>query len=116
MRGLAQKRETEARVQEIEKEKDKPFARSRDDPDLDAMLKERLRRGDPMTHLVKRKHLESVLPDLGDNEKMKESGFIIWLHNSPGHPKSQLDKKRTGCSTKLLWDQTRQTLGWSGLQ
>ncbi|KAL0406727.1 UNVERIFIED_CONTAM: hypothetical protein Slati_3986600 [Sesamum latifolium] len=76
-KGLAQKREAEARVQEIEKEKDKPFARSRDDPDLDAMLKERLRWGDPMGHLVKRKHLEPVLPDLGDNEKMKESGFII---------------------------------------
>ncbi|XP_011098404.1 BUD13 homolog [Sesamum indicum] len=76
-KGLAQKWEAEARVQEIEKEKDKPFARSRDDPDLDAMLKERLRWGDPMAHLVKRKHLEPVLPDLGDNEKMKESGFII---------------------------------------
>ncbi|KAL0374425.1 UNVERIFIED_CONTAM: hypothetical protein Sradi_3358200 [Sesamum radiatum] len=52
-KGLAQKREAEARLEEIEKEKDKPFARSRDDPDLDAMLKERLRWGDPMAHLVK---------------------------------------------------------------
>ncbi|XP_020553719.1 BUD13 homolog [Sesamum indicum] len=76
-KGLAQKREAEARLQEIEKEKYKPFARGRDDPDLDAMLKERLRWGDPMAHLVKKKHLEPVLPDLGDNEKMKESGFII---------------------------------------
>ncbi|KAL0373029.1 UNVERIFIED_CONTAM: hypothetical protein Scaly_0984500 [Sesamum calycinum] len=71
-KGLAQKREAEARLQEIEKEKDKPFARGRDDPDLDAMLKERLRWGDP---------------------------------------KSQLDKKRSGCGIKPLWDQTAQVDG-----
>ncbi|PIN14342.1 hypothetical protein CDL12_13038 [Handroanthus impetiginosus] len=76
-KGLAQKREAEARLKEIEAEKDKPFARSRDDPDLDAMLKERVRWGDPMAHLVKKKHLEPVVPDLGESEKMKESGFII---------------------------------------
>ncbi|KAL6493852.1 hypothetical protein OROGR_031761 [Orobanche gracilis] len=75
--GLVQKREAEARFHEIEVEKNKPFARSRDDPGLDAMLKERVRWGDPMAHLVKKKHLESVLPDLGDSEKMKESGFIV---------------------------------------
>ncbi|KAF3431732.1 hypothetical protein FNV43_RR26467 [Rhamnella rubrinervis] len=60
-KGLAQKREAEARLQELELEKEKPFARSRDDPDLDKMMKERLRWGDPMAHLV----------------KMKESGFVI---------------------------------------
>lgn len=27
--------------------------------------------------LFQKKHLEPLLPDLGDNEKMKESGFII---------------------------------------
>ncbi|XP_065879095.1 uncharacterized protein [Euphorbia lathyris] len=52
-KGLAQKREAEARIQELEVEKDKPFARTRDDPELDSMLKERLRWGDPMAHLVK---------------------------------------------------------------
>lgn len=76
-KGLAQKREAEARLQELEVEKDKPFARSRDDPELDKMLKERVRWGDPMAHLVKKKHLEQVLPDLGEGAKMKESGFII---------------------------------------
>ncbi|KAK3014830.1 hypothetical protein RJ639_008306 [Escallonia herrerae] len=76
-KGLAQKREAEARQQELELEKAKPFARTRDDPDLDKMLKERVRWGDPMAHLVKRRHSEMVLPDLGDDEKMKESGFII---------------------------------------
>nr|GME17032.1 BUD13 homolog [Ipomoea batatas] len=75
--GLAQKREMEARLQELESEKEKPFARSRDDPELDNMLKDRLRWGDPMAHLVKKKRAEQVLPDLGADDKMKESGFII---------------------------------------
>ncbi|CDP16792.1 unnamed protein product [Coffea canephora] len=76
-KGLAQKREAEARLQELEGEKDKPFARRRDDPELDRMLKERVRWGDPMAHLVKKRQFEPVMEDLGDDEKMKESGFII---------------------------------------
>ncbi|KAL4379858.1 hypothetical protein GQ457_02G035600 [Hibiscus cannabinus] len=76
-KGLAQKREAEARFQELEQEKNKPFARTRDDPELDNMLKDRLRWGDPMAHLVKKKQPELVLKDLGDGEKMKESGFIV---------------------------------------
>ncbi|KAF5477707.1 hypothetical protein F2P56_004324 [Juglans regia] len=76
-KGLAQKREAETKLQELELEKEKPFARTRDDPELDNMLKERLRWGDPMAHLVKKKHPEMVLPNLGDSEKMKESGFVI---------------------------------------
>ncbi|GJS66842.1 BUD13 protein [Tanacetum coccineum] len=76
-KGLAQKREAEARLEELELEKAKPFARTRDDPDLDSMLKDRVRWGDPFAHLVKKKHSEVVLPDIGDNEKMKESGFIV---------------------------------------
>ncbi|KAL4585372.1 hypothetical protein LXL04_009991 [Taraxacum kok-saghyz] len=76
-KGLAQKREAEAKLQELELEKAKPFARTRDDPDLDNMLKDRVRWGDPMAHLVKKKHSEVVVPDIGDNERMKESGFIV---------------------------------------
>ncbi|KAJ8527980.1 hypothetical protein K7X08_015431 [Anisodus acutangulus] len=53
-KGLAQKRELESRFQELESEKDRPFARNRDDPELERMLKERLRWGDPMAHLVKK--------------------------------------------------------------
>ncbi|KAJ8528254.1 hypothetical protein K7X08_021946 [Anisodus acutangulus] len=64
-RGLAQKRELEARLQELESEKDKPFARSRDDPELDRTLKEKLQWGDSMAHLVKKKQGETVLPDQG---------------------------------------------------
>ncbi|CAN6215237.1 unnamed protein product [Urochloa humidicola] len=82
--GLAQKREAEARLKELEAEKSKPFARTRDDPELDAMLKNRLRWGDPMAHLVKQKDPEFLLEDLGDDEKMKESGFIV-PQNIPSH-------------------------------
>ncbi|XP_021305715.1 BUD13 homolog isoform X2 [Sorghum bicolor] len=83
-KGLVQKREAEARLKEIEAEKKKPFARTRDDPELDNMLKERIRWGDPMAHLVKRKDPEFILEDLGDDEKMKESGFIV-PQNVPPH-------------------------------
>ncbi|KAL0410584.1 UNVERIFIED_CONTAM: Derlin-1 [Sesamum latifolium] len=114
-KGLAQKREAEARLQEIEKEKDKPFARGRDDPDLDAMLKERLRWGDPMAHLVKKKHLESVLPDLGDNEKMKESGFII-PQEIPSHSwiRRGLDAapNRYGIKPGRHWDGVDRSTGY----
>ncbi|XVF31281.1 hypothetical protein REPUB_Repub16aG0132300 [Reevesia pubescens] len=49
----------------------------RDDPELDNMLKDGRRGGDPMAHLVKKKHYEPVLRDLGDAEKMKELGFLV---------------------------------------
>ncbi|KAL3829762.1 hypothetical protein ACJIZ3_018564 [Penstemon smallii] len=39
---------------------------------------EEVRWDDPMAaYLVKKKRLEPVLPDLGDCEKMKESGFVV---------------------------------------
>ncbi|XP_040383189.1 BUD13 homolog [Oryza brachyantha] len=83
-KGLVQKREAEARLHELEAEKSKPFARTRDDPELDTMLKNRIRWGDPMAHLVKRNDTDLLLEDLGDNEKMKESGFIV-PQNIPSH-------------------------------
>ncbi|CAA0841718.1 Unknown protein [Striga hermonthica] len=85
-KGLAQKREAEARLEEMADEKNKPFARSRDDPDLDSMLKERVRWGDPMAHLVKKKHVEPILPDLGEGEKMKESDVVI----NPSEPEDEM--------------------------
>ncbi|KAH0926619.1 hypothetical protein HID58_018875 [Brassica napus] len=54
--GLAQKRDAEARLQELELEKDKPFARTR--------------------YYIKKQY-EAPLMDLGDNEEMKKSGFVI---------------------------------------
>ncbi|XP_008799348.2 BUD13 homolog [Phoenix dactylifera] len=112
-KGLAQKREAEARAQELQLEKDKPFARTRDDPELDKMLKERIRWGDPMAHLVK--NPERVLEDLGDNEKMKESGFII-PQTIPSHSwiKRGLDcpPNRYGIRPGRHWDGVDRSNGY----
>ncbi|KAJ4728763.1 BUD13-like [Melia azedarach] len=114
-KGLAQKREAEARLQELELEKDKPFARTRDDPELDRIMKDRLRWGDPMAHLVKKKHSEPVLLDLGENEKMKESGFII-PQDIPSHSwiKRGLDAapNRYGIRPGRHWDGVDRSTGY----
>lgn len=114
-KGLAQKREAEARLQELELERDKPFTRTKDDPELDKMLKERVRWGDPMAHLVKKKHTDAVLPDLGDNEKMKESGFII-PQDVPSHSwiKRGLDAapNRYGIRPGRHWDGVDRSNGF----
>ncbi|KAG5009197.1 hypothetical protein GLYMA_07G070900v4 [Glycine max] len=114
-KGLAQKREAEARLKELELEKEKPFARTRDDPELDKMLKERLRWGDPMAHLVKKKYPEPVLPNLGENEKMKESGFVI-PQDIPNHSwlKRGLDAapNRYGIRPGRHWDGVDRSNGF----
>ncbi|KAI5066274.1 hypothetical protein GOP47_0018898 [Adiantum capillus-veneris] len=74
-KGLVQKREAESQLAELEAEKAKPFARTRDD--LDAMLRDQIRWGDPMAHLVKKKVAEPILTDLGASDQMKESGFVV---------------------------------------
>ncbi|ESW04216.1 hypothetical protein PHAVU_011G076400 [Phaseolus vulgaris] len=114
-KGLAQKREAEARLKELELEKEKPFARTRDDPELDKMLKERLRWGDPMAHLVKKKYPEPVLPNLGENEKMKESGFVV-PQDIPNHSwlKRGLDaaSNRYGITPGRHWDGVDRSNGF----
>ncbi|CAL5359663.1 unnamed protein product [Camellia sinensis] len=106
-KGLAQKREAETKLLELELEKEKPFARTRDDPELDRMFKERVRWGDPMAHLVKKKYPEHVLSDLGDDDKMKESGFIV-PQDIPSHSwlKRGLDAapNRYGIRPGRHWD------------
>ncbi|URD94026.1 Pre-mRNA-splicing factor of RES complex [Musa troglodytarum] len=114
-KGLAQKREAEANAKELELEREKPFARTRDDPELDKMLKERIRWGDPMAHLVKRKSSDLILEDLGDNEKMKESGFIIpqtipshsWLKRGIDFPPN-----RYGIKPGRHWDGVDRSNGF----
>lgn len=76
-KGLAQKRDAQQRGKELELEKERPFARLRDDPELNKMLKEEIRWGDTMAPFLKRKASALILEDLGENEKMKESGFVI---------------------------------------
>ncbi|XP_052210727.1 uncharacterized protein LOC127813669 [Diospyros lotus] len=114
-KGLAQKREAETRQLELELEKEKPFARTRDDPELDRMLKERVRWGDPMAHLVKRKHSELVLPDLGGDDKMKESGFII-PQEIPSHSwirrGSDAAPNRYGIKPGRHWDGVDRSNGY----
>ncbi|RCV20050.1 hypothetical protein SETIT_4G025300v2 [Setaria italica] len=114
-KGLVQKREAEARVKELEAEKSKPFARTRDDPELDAMLKDRIRWGDPMAHLVKHKDPEYLLEDLGDDEKMKESGFIV-PQNIPIHSwlKRRVDPppNRYGIKPGRHWDGVDRSNGF----
>ncbi|KAK9182914.1 hypothetical protein WN944_026062 [Citrus x changshan-huyou] len=105
--GLAQKRDAEARLQELEREEDKPFAQTRDDPELEKMLKGRLRWGDP------RKHSKLVLQELGGNKKMKESGFII-PQGIPSHSWMQwgLDAtlNRYGIRPGRQWDGVNHSL------
>ncbi|KAK7389958.1 hypothetical protein VNO78_25255 [Psophocarpus tetragonolobus] len=114
-KGLAQKREAEARLKELELEKEKPFARTRDDPELDKMMKERLRWGDPMAHLVKKKYPEPVLLNLGENDKMKESGFVI-PQDIPNHSwlKRGLDAapNRYGIRPGRHWDGVDRSNGF----
>lgn len=114
-KGLAQKREAEARLQELELEKEKPFARTRDDPELDKMMKESIRWGDPMAHLVKRKQFEPALSNLGDSEKMKESGFVI-PQDIPNHSwlKRGLDAapNRYGIRPGRHWDGVDRSTGY----
>ncbi|CAI0395854.1 unnamed protein product [Linum tenue] len=114
-KGLAQKREAEAKLVELELEKEKPFARTRDDPQLDKMLKERPRWGDPMAHLVKNKQYEPDVSDLGDDDKMKASGFIIpqgipnhsWLKRGlPAAP------NRYGIKPGRHWDGVDRSSGY----
>lgn len=66
-----QKREAAARSRELEAERSKPFARSKGDPELDAMLRSRVRWGDPMAHLVEQAKEEFVLRNLGHGEKVR---------------------------------------------
>uniref|UniRef100_A0A7N1A1K3 BUD13 homolog n=1 Tax=Kalanchoe fedtschenkoi TaxID=63787 RepID=A0A7N1A1K3_KALFE len=114
-KGLAQKREHEERLQELELEKEKPFARTRDDPELDKSLKDRVRWGDPMAHLVKKKDAAVDLRDLGENDKMKESGFIV-PQEIPKHSwlKRGLDAapNRYGIRPGRHWDGVDRSTGY----
>ncbi|XP_022155542.1 BUD13 homolog [Momordica charantia] len=114
-KGLAQKREAEAELMELELEKDRPFARSRNDAELDSMLRDRVRWGDPMAHLVKKKKSEMALLDLGDSEKMRESGFII-PQDIPAHSwlKRGLDAapNRYGIRPGRHWDGVDRSNGF----
>ncbi|CAI9113208.1 OLC1v1013778C1 [Oldenlandia corymbosa var. corymbosa] len=108
----------EARLKELESEKHKPFSRSLDDPELDKILRERIRSGDPMAPYLGKKNQkeEPILEDLGDHEKMKESGFIIpqgipgfsWLRRGGICP----PQKRYGIRPGRHWNGVDRSTGF----
>ncbi|KAH7415389.1 hypothetical protein KP509_14G040400 [Ceratopteris richardii] len=113
-KGLAQKREAEAHLAELEAEKSKPFATTRED--LDTVLKEQIRWGDPMAHLIKQKKVtEPSIADLGASERMQESGFIIpqdvpahsWLKRNIAPPPN-----RYGIKPGRHWDGVDRSTGF----
>ncbi|XP_036717673.1 BUD13 homolog isoform X1 [Balaenoptera musculus] len=53
-KGLAQRRQQQQNVEDAMKEMQKPLARYIDDEDLDRMLREKEREGDPMANLIKK--------------------------------------------------------------
>lgn len=53
-KGLAQSRQQQQNVEDAMKEMQKPLARYIDDEDLDRMLREKEREGDPMAKLIKK--------------------------------------------------------------
>jgi len=61
-KGKVQYQQKLDKQKEIEEEKNKPFARTRDDTDLNDMLKERDRWGDPMLGLIKKKPKSTTQP------------------------------------------------------
>ncbi|XP_043837155.1 BUD13 homolog [Dromiciops gliroides] len=74
-KGLAQSRQQQQNVEDAIKEMRKPLARSISDEDLDQMLREQQREGDPMANFIKKKEAK-------ENKDKKEKP----LYNGPAAP------------------------------
>ncbi|XP_053307571.1 BUD13 homolog isoform X2 [Spea bombifrons] len=91
-KGLAQKEKQQQNLEEAAREIEKPLARYADDADLDQMLREREREGDPMAKfLQKKKEKENT----GKNERPRYKGtnpppnrYNIW----PGYRWDGVDR------------------------
>ncbi|XP_046759729.1 BUD13 homolog isoform X12 [Gallus gallus] len=91
-RGLAQGRQQQQNVEDAIKEMQKPLARYIDDEDLDRMLREQEREGDPMAEFIKKRKAKESKEK---KEKPRYSGpapplnrFNIW----PGHRWDGVDR------------------------
>lgn len=99
--GLRQRREAAEAERRLAAEASRPFARTTDDPELDAAARRASRWGDPMAHLVK-----TVAPELAtegaggaDRAELEASGFVIpqevpphsWLRRGLGPPLNRYD-------------------------
>ncbi|KAM9257864.1 BUD13 homolog [Cariama cristata] len=91
-KGLAQERQQQQNVEEAIKEMQKPLARYIDDQDLDRMLREQEREGDPMADFIKKRKAKE---NKEKKEKPRYNGpapplnrFHIW----PGHRWDGVDR------------------------
>ncbi|NXW40243.1 BUD13 protein, partial [Nyctiprogne leucopyga] len=91
-KGLAQGRQQQQNVEDAIKEMQKPLARYIDDQDLDQMLREREREGDPMADIIKKRKAKE---NKEKKEKPRYKGpapplnrFNIW----PGHRWDGVDR------------------------
>lgn len=96
--GLKQRADAQDAAVAEAAEAAKPFARTADDPELEAMRRGRTRWGDPMAGLVKAREPDLPAPSSSLVErhagKLKKSGFIIptevpkhsWLRRGVGPP------------------------------
>ncbi|GJX39959.1 cellular retinaldehyde binding/alpha-tocopherol transport [Tanacetum coccineum] len=104
--GLAQEREAEeARTEEMELQKTKPFARTRDDPVIERMLKEKVRWGDPMTHFVK---VTALTEDLATNNFFKR--YRSWTYKDAA-TKMNNRKRLAGLAAVSILKTTRLVSG-----
>ncbi|NXJ10341.1 BUD13 protein, partial [Odontophorus gujanensis] len=91
-KGLAQEKQQQQNVEDAIKEMQKPLARYADDQDLDRMLREQEREGDPMAEFIKKRKAKE---NKEKKEKPRYSGpapplnrFNIW----PGHRWDGVDR------------------------
>lgn len=72
---LAQGRQQQQNVEDAIKEMQKPLARYIDDQDLDRMLREQEREGDPMADFIKKRKAKENKEKKGMGIKLRSCGF-----------------------------------------
>ncbi|CAI5491943.1 unnamed protein product, partial [Closterium sp. Naga37s-1] len=77
-KGLVQKREAERQQADLDAVAARPFAAYENDEERDRMLKNAVRFGDPMAHLVKSNiSADALLEDMSRDPAMQASGFTV---------------------------------------